>query len=283
MRKINIITDSTSDLSPELIAKNEITILPLFVHFGEETYRDGIDITTEALYEKVSQYKSLPKSAAIPPAQFHQTFASFPEEEDIIFTGIGSNFSATFHNATIAAEDFPNVYLIDSANLSSGIGLIVLKICKYRDQGCSAQEIIQKMEDIIPNVRTQFAINTLEYLHMGGRCSGTSRIFGTLLSIKPIIRVIDGQMEVAKKPLGKFNKALQVLLDYVDHDLDILDDDYMMVTHSLAGEDANYLISQLKNKVKVKEIVETNASGVISTHCGPRTIGILYIVKNRAK
>lgn len=279
MRKINIITDCTSDLSPELIQKNNIRVLPLYINFGEESYRDGIDITTEELYQKVEQHKSLPKSAALPPAAFHEVFASYSKDEDVIFMGIGSGFSGTYQNAIIAASEYDNVYIVDSQNLSSGIGLLLLKMCQFRDQGLSTVEVIQKTEDIVPFVRTQFAINTLDYLHMGGRCSGTSKIFGTLLKIKPIIRVVDGKMEVAKKPHGKFEKALKTLLDYVENDIEKLDLDYIIVTHSLASNDANYLINELNQMVKVQNIVETRASGVISTHCGPRTIGILYIVK----
>ena len=282
MRKINIITDCTSDLSLDLIKKYDINVLPLYVNFGEESYRDGIDITTEELYKKVDEYKALPKSAALPPAIFHQEFAKYSKDEDIIFIGIGSGFSGTYQNAVLASEDFDNVYVIDSQNLSSGIGLIILKICKFREEGLPTVQIIKNINRIIPNVRTQFAINTLDYLHMGGRCSGTSKIFGTILKIKPIIRVIEGKMEVAKKPLGKFNKALNVLLDYIYNDVNRLDLDYVMVTHSLADEDAKYLISELKQNIKGINIVETKASGVISTHCGPRTIGILYIVNESA-
>lgn len=278
MRKINIITDCTSDLSPELLAQNNIKVVPLLVTFGEESYRDGIDLTTQELYQKVEQYKALPKSAAVPPAQYHEIFSQYPKDEDVIFMGIGAGFSGNYQNALLASQDFDNVYVVDSGNLSSGIGLLLLKICKFRDEGLSTQEIIQKIDEIRPLVRTQFAINTMDYLHMGGRCSGTAKIFGTLLKIKPIIKVVDGKMIVAKKPHGKYERALDALLDYVKDDLDNLDLDNIFVTHSLADDDAKYLLSELKKLVKVKNIYETKASGVISTHCGPRTIGILYIV-----
>lgn len=278
MRKINIITDCTSDLSPELLAQNNIKVVPLLVTFGEESYRDGIDLTTQELYQKVEQYKALPKSAAVPPAQYHEIFSQYPKDEDVIFMGIGAGFSGNYQNALLASQDFDNVYVVDSGNLSSGIGLLLLKICKFRDEGLSTQEIIQKIDEIRPLVRTQFAINTMDYLHMGGRCSGTAKIFGTLLKIKPIIKVVDGKMIVAKKPHGKYERALDALLDYVKDDLDNLDLDNIFVTHSLADDDAKYLLSELKKLVKVKNIYETKASCVISTHCGPRTIGILYIV-----
>jgi DegV family protein with EDD domain len=279
MRKINFITDCTSDLTPEIINKYQIKVLPLYVSFGEESYRDGIDITTVEMYKKVEEYKALPKSAALPPAVFHQEFSLYSKDEDVIFMGIGSLFSGTYGNACLAALDFDNVYVVDSQNLSSGIGLLILKMCKFREMGMGTLQIIEEIHKLVPLVRTQFAINTLEYLHMGGRCSGTARLFGTLLKIKPIIRVIDGAMYVAKKPLGKFTKALDSLLDYVNNDIDNLDEDNIMVTHSLADEDVKYLIAGLQDKLKLKNIIVTKASGVISTHCGPRTIGILYILK----
>lgn len=279
MRKINLVTDCTSDLTEDLLQKHNIKVLPLYVTFGDESYRDGIDITTEELYKKVEEYNALPKTAALPPVQFTELFSTYSADEDVIFMGIGSNFSGTYQNAYLASQDFDNVYIIDSQNLSSGIGLLLLKLAKLRDDGLNLPQIIKEMNRIIPLVRTQFAINTLDYLHMGGRCSGTTKIFGTLLKIKPIIRVIDGKMEVTKKPRGKYDKALAALLDYVKDDLGNIDEDYVMVTHSLAKSDAIYLISKLKEMLKIDNIIETRASGVISTHCGPRTIGILYITK----
>ena len=282
MRKVNIITDCTSDLIPELIEKYEIRVLPLYINFGDKSYRDGIDLSTEELYKMVDQYKTLPKSAALPPQVFRDTFAEYPDDEDIIFMGIGKKFSGTYQNAILASQDFTNVYVVDSANLSSGIGLLILKMCKFREEGLSAKEIVEKINVIAPKVRTQFSINTLTYLHMGGRCSGTSRIFGTMLKIKPIIKVVDGEMIVAKKPHGKYIKALDALLDYIYDDKVNLDMDYVMVTHSLADEDAIYLKKELREHIPGINILETRASGVISTHCGPRTIGISYIVDDES-
>ncbi len=278
MKKIHIVTDCTSDLTKELIEKNQITVVPLYVTFGTESYRDGIDITTEDLYKKVEEYQKLPKTSAIPPAQFIETFAQFSPEDDVIFIGIGSNFSGTYQNAVLASAEFENVYVIDSQNLSSGTGLLLLKIAKLRDEGLEVAQIIEKINEYIPLVRTQFAINTLEYLHMGGRCSGTTKFFGTMLKIKPIIRVINGVMEVTKKPRGKFTAALDAILDYVRDDANNIDLDNVFITHSLAKEDADYLKHELQEIIKPNNLIFSTASGVISTHCGPRTIGILYIV-----
>ena len=281
MQKIKIITDCTSDLTKDLYTKFDIDVMPLYVTIGGKTYEDGVEITTEELYKKIEQYKELPKSSAVSPGILIEKFKHYIAQGiQVLFIGIGSKLSATYQSAMIAQDEFNKmVRVVDSNNLSSGIGLLLLKAAKFRDQGDDLETIAQKIEKISPMVRTQFAINTLEYLHKGGRCSGTARLFGTLLQIKPIIRVIDGKLEVAKKPRGKFSMALKTLLEYLEHDKDNIDPDAVMVTHSLASEDAKYLIERINEIVKVDNVFETYASGVISTHCGPRTIGILYIVK----
>jgi len=277
MRKINLVTDSTSDLSPELLAQYHIIVWPLYVNFGEESFRDIIDIDTDTLYQKVEEYKELPKTAALSPGQFYEKFKQFSPDEDVIFMGIGSKFSISYQNACTAAEEFDNIYVVDSNNLSSGIGLQLLKMAKFRDQGMSAKEIVEEIKKVTPLVSTRFAINTLEYLHKGGRCSGTARFIGTALNIKPIIKVVDGGMVVSKKPMG-YKKALNIMLSEVDDNLDNIDKDFIMVTHSKADEDAKFLVSELQKR-GFPNVCETKASCVISTHCGPRTIGILFILK----
>jgi len=281
MKKICILTDCTADLTKELYEKNNIEVLPLYVTIGGKTYSDGIDITTEEMYEKVKEFGELPRSSAIPPAIFEEKFKELLSEyEQIIYMGIGSGFSGTYNSAFVASHDFPQdkIFVIDSKNLSSGIGLLLLKAAKFRDQGLDGATIKAKIEELVPRIRTQFAIDTLEYLHKGGRCSGTARIFGTLLKLKPIIRVENGAMNVAKKPMGKFSRALDIILDYVHHDLENIDPEFVMVTHSLSDVAAQYFQDELKKMNKFTNIYETFAGGVISTHCGPKTIGILYIL-----
>jgi len=281
MKKICILTDCTADLTKELYEKNNIEVLPLYVTIGGKTYSDGIDITTEEMYEKVKEFGELPRSSAIPPAIFEEKFKELLSEyEQIIYMGIGGGFSGTYNSAFVASHDFPQdkIFVIDSKNLSSGIGLLLLKAAKFRDQGLDGAMIKAKIEELVPRIRTQFAIDTLEYLHKGGRCSGTAKIFGTLLKLKPIIRVEDGAMNVAKKPMGKFSRALDIILDYVRHDLDNIDPEFVMVTHSLSDVAAQYFQDELKKMHKFIHIYETFAGGVISTHCGPKTIGILYIL-----
>ncbi|HHT98860.1 MAG TPA: DegV family protein [Acholeplasma sp.] len=282
MNKVAIITDSTCDLSKEIIESRNIKVLPLYVRFGEDIYRDGIDITTDRLYELVEQKNEIPKTSAVSPGDFIEAFEPLIKDGyDIIYTGIGSSLSGTFQSAHIASLEFPEnrIYLVDSKNLSTGIGLLVLKACDLRDQGLSASDIKDRLLEIVPKVRSQFAVKTLDYLHKGGRASGTAKLLGTMLRIKPIIQVRDGKMDVYTKTMGKMSRALDVMLtDYINLGEQI-DLDYVMITHSQAGKHVDYMSEIVNQKLKPNKLFVTEAGCVISSHCGPGTIGILYIVK----
>lgn len=282
MNKVAIITDSTCDLSKEIIESRNIKVLPLYVRFGEDTYRDGIDITTDRLYKLVEQKNEIPKTSAVSPGDFIEAFEPLIKDGyDIIYTGIGSSLSGTFQSAHIASLEFPEnrIYLVDSKNLSTGIGLLVLKACDLRDQGLSASDIKDRLLEIVPKVRSQFAVKTLDYLHKGGRASGTAKLLGTMLRIKPIIQVRDGKMDVYTKTMGKMSRALDVMLtDYINLGEQI-DLDYVMITHSQAGKHVDYMSEIVNQKLKPNKLFVTEAGCVISSHCGPGTIGILYIVK----
>ncbi len=284
MRNVLIVTDSTADLSKDLLEKYHIKSIPLYVLFKDQAYRDGIDIDTEGLYKKVDDVGELPKTQAVSPGDFISFFKGYIEKDyDIVYIGIGSKISGTFQSALIAQQEFGDdrVFLIDSKNLSSGIALIVLKAKDLRDQGFSAKEIYEKLLNIVPLVRSQFAIKTLDYLHKGGRASGTAKLIGGILGIKPIIQVRDGKLDVYKKPAGKMSRALDIMLDdfFKENDKDNLDLEYVMITHSLAHKQAQYMIDKVNERVEVKTLIESTAGCVISAHCGAGTIGILYIVK----
>ena len=287
---VTILVDSTCDLSDVLINQNNIKVLPLHVNFGEETYLDRENITVDELFNKVAKTGIMPKTAAISPARYYEAFkAELDKGNEVVTMGIGSGFSGTYQNANIALDDFTEeeqarIHIIDSRNLSTGTGLLALKACKFRDQGLNGAEIKARVEELVPRVRSMFSIDTLEYLHKGGRCSGTTRLFGTMLKIKPVIRVVDGAMVVAKKPMGKYSRSLQVQLDYVKNDLGNIDEDFMMITHAKAESDAEYLLEELtKINHGVKNVYETTAGCIVSAHCGPRCIGILYILKEDKK
>lgn len=279
-RHVVIMTDSTADLSKELLERNSIHSIPLYVRFSDDIYRDGIDITTETLYQKVAETKELPKTAAPSPGDFFNVFKPLIDQDlDIVYIGIGSSISATIQSARVAAQEFPDyrIFIIDSKNLSSGIALLVLKAKDLRDQGLSAKDIYHQIEKLVPKVRSQFAIQTLEYLYKGGRATGLQALMGSMLRIKPIIKVVDGKLGVYKKAMGKMSRALDIMLEDFYALEGKLDLDYVMITHSLADKHAVYMIDQVNQKMKPKELIESHAGCVISSHCGEGTIGILYI------
>jgi DegV family protein with EDD domain len=278
-----IMTDSTADLSHDFLKEHEIYSIPLYVRFGDSIYKDGIDLTTPELYKKVEETNTLPQTAAPSPGDFYEVFKPLIDDgKDIVYIGIGSSISGTIQSARVAALEFPEgrIFIVDSKNLSSGIALLVLKAKDLRNQGVSAKEIHEKITKLVPNVRSQFAIQTLDYLHKGGRASGLQALMGSMLRIKPIIRVEDGKLGVYKKAFGKMSRALDIMLeDYLALG-DNVDLDYVMVTHSLADKHAIYMMDIVKEKLNPKHLIESHAGCVISSHCGEGTIGILYIERD---
>ena len=281
MRPVKIIVDSTCDLPPELLKEKEIDIAPLGILFGEESYHDGVDLSVEELYKKVAEKKMLPKTSALSIEELSPLFHQRVNEGyDIFFICISSEFSSCYQHAYLASEDIrDHVVCFDSRNLSSGIGLLILKAIKLKEEGKNIFEIESALKELVPNVRSQFAVETLDYLYKGGRCSSLAFIFGKGFHIRPIIRVKDGKMGVYKKPRGKMVNALNTLLDIFKEDMDHIDLEHVMITHSLGDEYEVYLRNELKKLIPENIILSTRAGCVISSHCGKGTIGILYIVK----
>lgn len=279
---IKIITDSTNDLSNELIEKLGIEVIPLYVNFSDQSYLDGKEIHVEELYKLVEEKNELPKTAAIPIPTFEAIFKRCVDEGyEVIYTGISRQMSRTYENAILASKeiDEEKIHIVDSMNLSTGIGLLLLKACKYRDQNLSAKEIVERLNQDNKRVLSQFAIEKMDYLYKGGRCSSIAKLFGTLLKIKPIIAVRDGKMHVQKKPIGKMKIALDAMIKQIIADKERLDTDHIIITHSIAYEYCDYIYGVLKKEFPDIDIICTVAGCVISSHCGKGTIGILYMVK----
>lgn len=278
---IHVVADSTCDLPAELIERHHIHIVPLLVSFGEETYKDGVTLSTETLYEKVAQYGKLPKTAAPSPADFENVFRPYVEQGDqVIYVGLSSALSSTFQSAKIAQGEFPegSVEIVDSRNLSTGIGLLVMKAVDYVEQGMSLKEVAAGVQALIDKVETEFVIDTLDYLHMGGRCSGTQAFFGSLLKIHPVVKVVDGSMILVEKLRGKHSKVIDELLSRAIKNSDRMRKERIFVTHSRGLESAQYLKQQLQSALgEEANILISEAGTVISSHCGPNTVGILYI------
>lgn len=281
MKKVIIVTDSTCDLTEEIKQNYNIKVIPLYVNFGEDSFLDGYNIKTEELYELVEKKGMLPKTAAPSPQDFVKFFKPFIDDgNDVVYIGLSSKLSSTLQSAKIASEEFPEgrIHIVDSLNLSTGVGLLALKAAKFASEGCSAQIIAEKVRQTVPKIETAFVIDTLDYLYKGGRCSSLANFMSTVLKIKPIIHVINGGMDVGSKPIGR-NKAFNIMLNKIYKDKDILDNDIVMVTHSLNHEAAELLKAELRKNLNIKNIFETYAGCVISSHCGKGTIGILYATK----
>ncbi|WP_040949188.1 DegV family protein, partial [Gorillibacterium massiliense] len=277
--------DSTSDLAPSQLERYGIEVIPLYVTFDAESYRDGAELQADDLFRKVGEKSKLPKTAAPSPADFINAFSpSIEAGYDILYIALSSELSSTSQNAMIAADEFPDgrVRVFDSLNLSSGIGLQVMKAAVAAEKGKTMDEIMAILESVRKRVETEFIIDTLDYLYMGGRCSGLQHFIGNMLKIRPVVKVVDGKMILASKIRGKREKALQQLLDNALANKDKMDDELVFVTHAKADEEAVYLRETLLRETRAKEVVITEAGCVISSHCGPQTVGILYITNEGA-
>ncbi len=281
MGKVKVFSDSTCDLPPDLIAQHQIGIVPLYVLFNDESYGDGTDITTPDLYKKVEETGKLPKTAAPSPGDFIKAFKPHIDAgEDIIYIGLSTKFSTTLNNALLAAQEFPQgrIEVVDSQNLSTGIGLLVMRAVDFAAEGLDIHTIAEKIRALVPKVETEFIIDTLDYLHKGGRCSGVARFVGSMLKIRPSIKVVDGGMIPAQKFRGTRAKALQGLLDTALAQKGNISPERIFVTHSIS-DDGPFLQAELRKHTKAKEIIISRAGCVIASHCGPNTIGILFIKK----
>lgn len=280
--KVLIASDSTCDLSAELIEKYGIKILPLGVTLGETTYTDGVDINPDMIYENFEKNGELPKTSAVNIADFEDFFEEYTSEgySIVVFT-ISSAMSSTFSNARLAAEDFENVYAVDTKNLSTGGGLLVLSAAEMAQKGMGAKEIADECTRLAANVDASFVIDSLEFLHKGGRCSALAAFGANLLQLKPCIVVKDGKMGVSKKYRGKFGAILpQYIAERIGDGSDIYLDK-VFVTH--AGCDqaiVDACVAKVKELVPSANVAITRAGCTVSAHCGRNTLGVLFIRKS---
>ncbi|MDD4792694.1 MAG: DegV family protein [Firmicutes bacterium] len=285
MPGIKIITDSTADLGQELIERYRFEVVPLTVTFNEETYKDGVDIDTQRLFELVKKKGALPKTSSPSPATFKSVFGkAIGDGSQAIYIGISSQFSASVQNAQLAADTFPEgqVHVFDSENLSTGIAQLVLYAHDLAAEGKTADEIMGLLEEARPKVKTCFMIDTLDYLHMGGRCTGVQALLTSVLKVRPVIEVVDGGMRVAAKIRGSRTKLLDWQLERFAKDVEenLVEPARVFLTHTGVHEDALYMAEKIRHIMpEMREILETPAGSVIGSHCGPGTIGILYMLR----
>ena len=280
-KQIIISSDSTCDLSKELVDRYQIRIQPMGISLGDQIYRDGVDITPDMIYAHHEKTGQLPKTSAINVVEDLEYFEKLTKDGSaVIHFTISSSMSSTYNNACVAAQEFENVYVVDAKNLSTGSGLLVLAAAEMAREGLEAQQIVEKLNDLADRVDASFVVDNLEYLVKGGRCSALAAFGANLLQLKPCISVKNGAMGVGKKYRGKFEK---VLLTYVADRLADAEDiclDRVFVTH--AGCDPKVVESvaeAVKNTLPFREILVTRAGCTVSSHCGANTLGVLFIRK----
>ncbi|MBQ7829998.1 MAG: DegV family protein [Clostridia bacterium] len=280
--KVLIISDSTSDLSPELIEKYGIKIIPLGVNVGGKEYIDGVDINPDMIYENYEKTGQLPKTAAVNIAAFSDVFEKYTSEgySIVVFT-ISGEMSSTQSNARIAASDFDNVYVVDTRNLSTGGGLLVLTAAQLAEQGKSAKEIADECTRLTSYVDASFVIDSLEFLHKGGRCSALAALGANLLQLKPCITVKDGKMGVSKKYRGKFASVLPLYVADRVGDASDINIDKVFVTHAgCEPEIIDLCVNKVKEIAPEANVMITRAGCTVSSHCGRNTLGVLFIRKS---
>lgn len=279
LNNIVITSDSTSDLSPALRERYNIKTLPLGVNLGDKTFFDGVDITPDEIYEHHKRTGELPKTAATNVGDCLDFFKPFAEAgKTVIHFTISSEMSSTYNNSVLASKEFENVYVIDSQNLSTGIGLLMIAAAEMAESGMPAPEIVEKIKSLIPCVDASFVIDRLEYLHKGGRCSAVAMLGANLLKLKPCIEVKNGKMGVGKKYRGKFSEVLKQYVAERIGNGEGIDLDRVFVTHAGCDPDlVDEIVNEVKNAAPFKEVFMTRAGCTVSSHCGANTLGVLFI------
>ncbi|MBQ8161995.1 MAG: DegV family protein [Clostridia bacterium] len=281
---IRLIADSTCDLSPELKERYHVDILPLSTVLGEDVYTDGVDIEPKDLYAWSDRTKQTPKTAVFSIQQAKDKFRPYLDAGDeLLCLSISESMSASGQVMRMAAEELragDRVHVVDSQNLSTGIGLLVLKAAEAAEAGKDIPEIIRVLEATRPLVRSSFVIDTMTYLHRGGRCSGIVALAGNALRIHPEIVVQDGAMKPNHKYRGNMNHVLREYERDLTDAMLKADPSHVFITHSpMPADDVRMVLDYVENLHYFREIHETNAGSVVSSHCGPNTLGILFIAK----
>ena len=278
---IKILSDSTCDLSPQLVQENNITLVPLTVIKGDEEFKDGVTITPQDIFAHVAAGGELCSTSANSVGEYAELFEKYaPEYDGVLLITIGSGFSSCYQNACIAAGDFENVKVVDSMNLSTGQGLVVLEACRLAKECASLEELHEKVQAFTEKVEASFLVDKLVYLAKGGRCSAVAALGANLLNLKPCIDVKDGKMGVSKKYRGKYAKCLGSYVQERLADRDDIRRDVLFVTKtSVSDEEYAEVMSAVKEYGNFETVYETYAGCTVSCHCGPGTLGVLFVRK----
>lgn len=278
--KIIITADSTCDLSKELIQKHNIKISPLYVIIGDNALKDGEQVTPDDIYKFFDEKGEVAKTSAVSVDDYKNFFTPLVEDGyTVIHFNISLGFSSCYQNAVIAANELENVFPVDSKNLSTGIGLLVLKAAELAESGVSSQEILKIISETVDLVEASFVIDTLTYLHKGGRCSTVAKLGANLLKLKPCIEVKDGLMHVGKKFRGNYINCIKEYINLRLSNRNDIDKSRIFITHTRCSDEVINTAKKEVAKYGFDEILETTAGCTVTSHCGPNTLGILFINK----
>ena len=281
MSKIMITCDSTADLTKELYEQFEATVVPMGVNLGDEFRRDGLNITISDIFEYVAASGQLPKTSAVSVGEYDDVFRPLVEQGyEVVHVSLSSSLSSSHQNACLAAEELGSVYVVDSKSLSTGIGHLVLLGRELAASGMSAAEVAAALEQLREKLDVSFVLQTLEYLHKGGRCSGVAAFGANLMKLRPEIEVVGGKMQVGRKYRGNMEKTV---LAYIRGRLEGREDirlDRIFITHSGCPQEivekAEALVRELH---PFQEVIVTTAGSTITSHCGPDCLGVLFLKK----
>ena len=279
---VKIISDSTCDLSKDLLEKYDVAILPLHILLGTKEYLDGVNITQREIYEWADANKTTPKTSAPSLDAAMDLLKPYVQAgEEVVCFSISDDMSASGNVMRLAAKELhaeDKIKVVNSANLSTGIGLLVIEAAIMAGEGKSAGEIVEKMEELKPQVRSSFVVDTLVYLHRGGRCSGLAAMAGSALKLHPKIVVENGKMKPSKKYRGQINKVVMSYVTDMEEDLKRGKKERVFITHSECRKElVDEVQAYLESLNHFDEILVTFTGSVVSSHCGPGTLGVLYI------
>lgn len=281
MPKIKITCDSTCDLSPELYDRYRVSVIPMCVSLGDRVCRDGVDVEPKELFSYVEETGKVPTTSAISVGEYEDFFQPFVEDGyEVVHINLSSELSSSHQNARIAAQELDNVHIVDSRSLSTGSGHLVILAAELASAGYDGAYIAKALDDMKEHLDVSFILQTLDYLHKGGRCGGMARFGANMLKLRPEIVMENGKLHVGRMYRGTMEKTI---LDYVRGRLaeeKAVNYDRIFVTHSgVPGEIVNKVITLVKELRPFDEVIETVAGSTISCHCGPECLGVLFFRK----
>lgn len=280
MQNIILATDSACDVPASVLEEHQIHVLPFHINFGDTEYEDGISITRDMLYKLTEETGQMPKTAALSPGIFTDFFSALLKKGDaVVFLSLGAQFSSSFQNACLAAGEFENVYVVDTASLSSGEGLVLLEAIRLRNEGTGAAEMHASLSAFTARCDASFILDRLDFMHKGGRCSSITALGANLLGIKPCLSVQEGKLGMEKKYRGKLKMVIGKYIEERLSDSETEDEHVFLTDAGIDPEIRAYAFEKLQATGKFKTIYQTDAGCVISSHCGPGTLGILFVRK----